>query len=945
MFRLKSFRSWQWVSLLLSVCLAVVASGNLPANSLPSQIKPGAVTAETTPSLIAKSVSQSPVEPETTAQKVVLDNGLTVLLKPVKTAPVVSVQVWYRVGSRNEAPGVNGIAHQLEHLMFKGTKDRPIQFGRFFSALGSDSNAFTSYDMTAYFGTVERDKLEALLVLEADRMQNALINEKELDSEKRVVISELQGYENDPSYRLGRAVMRAAFPTSAYGLPVGGTKADVEKFTVDQVRQYYRTFYRPDNATLVIVGDIDPAVVLGQVKSSFGAIANPPLPLPTPTATSPAASPAPSAAPKSPIILREPGSAALLNAIYPLPNIRHPDVAALSVMDYILSSGRSSRLNQALVESGLASDASSYAANLIGGGWYEVSVTAVPGKELQQIDRVLQQAIADLREKGVTPAELDRAKAQLRANTILNNRTITNQAMQLGNDQVSTGNYRFTDQFLQAVQQVTAADVQRVARTYLADAKRTVGFFEPSQPDGQPATSGRAGQTTEHLGRVGTPIDPAEVAKYLPPIPPGRTQSNLPLPDKLTLANGLQVLLLPDPSTPTVTLSGHIQAGSVFDRPETAGLASLTAGNLLNGTRQRDYLAIANTLADRGANLNFAARREGVDISGAALSEDLPTLIQVLADVLKNAQFPTDQLELTRQQALTQLKEDLDSPSPLGRRVFQQTVYPANHPFHTFPTEASLKGITRQDVVQFYRQHYHPDATILALVGNFDAGQVRRLINRELGDWEDRSDDPKVTVPTVPLPPKIERRNPTLPGKTQSITYIGYNGIDRRDPRFYAVMVLNQILGGDTLSSRLGSEIRDRQGLTYGIYSYFVAGVYSGPFLIVMQTAPEDAQRAIDSTLKLLQQLRQTGVTASEVEAAKRSLISSYSVEQADPDNLAGNITLNAVYGLGREELRQYPEQLRAVTLEQVNQAIQSLLHPDRVVIVTAGPPTASSQK
>jgi zinc protease len=165
------------------------------------------------------------------------------------------VQVWYKIGSRNEAPGVNGIAHQLEHMLFKGTKDRPIQFGRLFSALGSDSNAFTSFDNTVYFGTVEREKLKALLTLEADRMQNSIIEASQLEKEKRVVISELQGYENSPNYRLNRAVMRAAFPNQAYGLTVGGTKADVQKFTVEQVRDYYRRFYSPENATLVVVGD------------------------------------------------------------------------------------------------------------------------------------------------------------------------------------------------------------------------------------------------------------------------------------------------------------------------------------------------------------------------------------------------------------------------------------------------------------------------------------------------------------------------------------------------------------------------------------------------------------------------------------------------------------------------------------------------------------------
>lgn len=936
------------LSLLFAGCLTLTLVSGTPVFSQPTSTA-GTLQAKPT------SISQQSPAPTTPAslsltqgvRKTVLANGLTVLTKEVDTAPVVTVQVWYRVGSRNEAAGVNGIAHQLEHLMFKGTKERPIQFGRFFSALGSESNAFTSYDMTAYFGTVEQDKLNALLVLEADRMRNSVIGEKELASEKRVVISELQGYENSPSYRLSRAVMRQALPNSPYGLTVGGTKADVEKFTVDQVRYYYNTYYRPDNATLIVVGNFKTNELLKQVQATFGQVPKPTTPLPkeTPAAnleTKPADGAG--ATHQEPIVLREPGSAALLQAVYPLPSVNSPDVPALQVMDYILTGGRSSRLYQSLVESGLASGAEGGTANLIAGGWYQFSATAAPGKELKEVDQALQQVVTDLREKGVTPEELERAKAQLRASIILRNRDITDQAHQLGDDQISTGDYRYTDRLLADIEKVTAADVQRVATTYLAPGSRTVGFFEPTTAAGKPGTSaGGFSQTSENFS-PGAPVDPAELAKYLPATPPLAKQPNQPLPEKLTLKNGLQILLLRDRSAPTVTLSGHIQAGTAYDKAATAGLASLTANNLMNGTKNRDALALAKTLENRGASLAFGANREGVGISGGALTADLPTLIQVLADVLQNANFPTQELELSRQQALTGLKLELDNPGRLARRTFQQAVYPTTHPFHTFPNEASLQQITRDDLVRFYQQHYQPDRTVLTLVGDFDPIAVRNLLVKELGSWQNGAVDAQLSYPTVPLPKGMTRLKPTLPGKTQSVTFMGYNAIDRKDPRYYASLVMNQILGGDTLSSRLGTEIRDRQGLTYGIYSAFQAGMEPGPFLISMQTAPEDTDRAIASTIKLLQQVREQGVTPAEVAAAKRSLTSAYPVELASQDSLASALLMNKVYGLPLDEIRRFPGQIEAVTLEQINQVIKDLLHPNNLVIVTAGPPTTTSQ-
>lgn len=925
------FRRYSLLGLAFGVCLTTVLCSSQPASTQTlTQNSPSKVT-RPAPTPPAASLTGS-------VRKTVLDNGLTVLTKEVDTAPVVTVQVWYRVGSRNETPGINGIAHQLEHLMFKGTQARPIQFGRFFSVLGSESNAFTSYDQTAYFGTVEQDKLKALLVLEADRMENSRIDSSALTSEKRVVISELQGYENSPNYRLGRAVMKAAFPSNPYGLPVGGTKADVQRFTVDQVRDYYRTFYRPDNATLVIVGNIKTDQALALVKDSFGKV-------PKSTKSFPKepeiAGPTSGSKANQPIVLKEPGSAALLDAVYPLPNAKHPDVPALQVMDAVLTGGRSSRIYQALVESGLASDAGGYAANMISGGWYNFDVTAAPGKQLTQIDQVLQKTVADIRDQAVSQEELDRAKTQLRASILLRNRNITSQAQQLGDDITTTGDYQYTDRLLAAVNQVTAADVQRVAQTYLAPANRTVGFFEPTTVNGKPGTSaGNFSQTAENFS-PGAPVDPTEVAKYLPPLENSDRSETQALPDKLTLANGMTVLLLPDRSSPTVTLSGFIQAGTVFDQPETAGLASLTAANLMNGTQDKDALAIAKTLENRGASLGFSASREGVFVGGEALAADLPTLTQVMADVLQNASFPTDELELSRQRALTGLKLELDNPSRLARRIFQQTVYPENHPFHVFPTEESLKKITRDDLVRFYQQHYRPDATTLAIVGDFDPAQVRSLLNQELGRWQDQGQNPQLNFPQVPLPAKTVRVTPTLPGKTQSITLIGYRGIDRKDPRYYAALVMNQILGGDTLSSRLGTEIRDRLGLTYGIYSGFQAGVNPGPFVITMQTAPEDSDRAITSTLALLRQVREKGVSANEVAAAKRGLTSSYPVELADPNSLASAILLNAVYGLSIHEIRDFDNKIAAITPAQVNQVIQELLHPDQVVVVTAGPPVA----
>lgn len=926
---------------LFSFCLSAVLwlspATSKPAinQQLPISSKPTGAEAIAPTALYPLSLTQN-------VRQTILDNGLTVLTKEVHSAPVVTVQVWYGVGSRQETAGLSGIAHQLEHMLFKGTTSRPIQFGRLFSALGSESNAFTSYDQTAYYGTVERNKLEALLVLEADRMQNALIDPEQLASEKRVVISELQGYENYPSYRLNHAVMQAFFPDFIYKLPVGGTKADVEGFTLKQVRDYYHTYYRPDNATLVIVGDFQTESTLKAVQEIFGQIPVQNSKFKIPSSKSQVQH-SKSQRRSLPIVLKEPGSASLLQVIYPLPEINHPDVPALAVLDYILTAGRSSRLYQALVESGLASDASGSTINLVAGGWYELSATAAPGKELAKIDLVMKSMIAELAKQQVTEEELHRAKAQLQANVILQNRDITSQAIQLGYDQTTAGDYHYTDRYLAAVTQVQAADIQRVAQTYFNTSVRATGYFEPTRIEGKAKMANAAPMKAENFS-PGAPIDPVQLEKYLPTIPADKLHPNQALPQKFTLANGLQILLLPDASTPTVTLSGYIAAGNQFDPPSLAGLADLTANNLLNGTANKDGLAIAKILENRGASLSFSTNREGVNISGYSLTSDLPTVIQILAEAMQNATFPQDELERSRQRAIASLRQALDSPWYLSQRILQQTIYPENHPFHIFPTEETISRINQTEVLRFYREQYRPEQTAIALVGNFNPQVVQELLAEQLGSWQVKGNPVILHFPKVSLPESLIRLNPVIPGKSQAAIEMGYSGINRQDPRYYPALVLNQILGGDTLASRLGTELRDRLGLTYGIYSSFSAGQNPGLFAISMQTAPEDAQKAIANTLILLNQLRQEGFTSYEVAAAKVSLTSTYNVTLANPDYLAEQVLRNEVLGLAPEEIQTFSQKIQAITLDQVNQTAQELLHPDRLVVVTAGPAVAASR-
>jgi zinc protease len=870
-----------------------------------------------------------------------LDNGLTVLTKQVNTAPVVSVQMWYRVGSQNEKAGITGISHQLEHLMFKGTTERPIQFGRLLSALGSNSNAFTSYDMTAYYGTVGSDKLEAMLQLEADRMVNTVAGESELKSERTVVLSELDGGDNSPGTRLYRQVMLAAYPNSSYGWPVIGYRPEVESYTVEDVQNYYRTFYRPDNATLVIVGNFETEATLQQVRKIYGAIAAPPKPqaLISPEAQQLKPKP-PQPQTQRPILLKEPGSLPFLQAVYPnLPKVNDPDVAAIDVMDSILTSGRSSRFYQALVETGLASSVSGSASAMIGTGWYFMSATPAEGKSLAELDRLLLAEIDKLKTQPILQSEIDRAKINMRSSYILGNRDINSQAIQIGYNQTVAKDYRYSDRYLAAVDQVTIADVKRVAQKYLQNDRRVVGYFEPSV-----IAAGDSTPTNAHSSdafKPSSPVDPSEVAKYLPESALVASAGAPPEvdPDKFTLSNGIKVLLLRDRSTPTVTLVGEIIAGSGFDSVAKAGLAGITAQNISNGTTTKNALALASRLENLGASLGFGAGRESVGISGIAMSKDLPVVIDQLADLLQNANFPAKEFGLNKQRNLLSLKSEMDSPNALVRRIFQSTLYPQGHPFNVMRTEETLKSIQREDLVKFYQTYYRPDSTILTLMGDFEPAEIRKLLEEKLGKWKATGRSPKFQFPKIANLDATQEKQVSLAGKTQAVTLMGHPSISRSDPQYYPALLLNQVLGGDTLASRLGTEIRDRLGLTYGIYSFFQAGrPPQGAFIIQMQTSGKDTEKAIAATVALLRDVRDKGITQAEFNFAQKSLINNFPTEFADPDSIASSLLSDEIYGFPVGDFYKFPQRIQAITLEQVNRAAKELLQPDNLLIVSVVP-------
>jgi len=416
-----------------------------------------------------------------------LDNGLKVLLKPVHSAPIATNWIWYRVGSRNELPGKTGISHWVEHMMFKGTPTFPKgSIMRQVNKNGGTLNGFTSYDYTAYFETLPADRLDLGLRIEADRMASSVFDPEEVDAERTVIISEREGSENSPNFLLREELMALAFRAHPYGHQVIGWKEDLRQITRDDLWSHYQTYYGPHNAVLVIVGDIDVTTLRGRIQELFAPIPAGPLPPPV-AATEPAQTG------ERRVVVRQQGTAQYLQSAFHVPKASHPDNFALMVLDAILAGAspmtfgggstpthRSARLYRALVETELASRAGCGYSPSIDPGLFHFYATAREGRSLEEIEAAMWAEIKRIQDELVSEEELLKAQKQAKAQFAYALESVTNQALWMGLMDIVVSYERFYT-FLDDLVTVSAADVQRVAQTYLVETNRTVGWFVPTE--------------------------------------------------------------------------------------------------------------------------------------------------------------------------------------------------------------------------------------------------------------------------------------------------------------------------------------------------------------------------------------------------------------------------------------------------------------------------------
>jgi zinc protease len=870
-------------------------------------------------------------------QQRVLANGLKVFTSRDTSTPNVSVQVWYGVGSKDDPQGRSGFAHLFEHLMFKATRNMPNEtIDRLTEDVGGFNNASTWDDFTNYYEVVPANHLERLIWAESDRLKSLVIDEAVFASERDVVKEELrQRVLADPYGRFfALSIPQQSFAVHPYQRPGIGSIEELDAATVDDVRAFHRTYYRPDNAALIVVGNFDQAKLDAMIDKYFGSLAAPGGTIPKVTAVEPART--------GPKTVNTYGPNVPLPALaitWLAPAAADADTPALAVLDAILTAGKSSRLYDSLVyDQKIAQSVFSSAPNNAQPGLFYVGAIMAGGKTVAQGEAALRAQVARIRDGLVTPAELAEAKAGLLADAVRRREEIDGRGFAIGYALQTEGDAAAANTSLAKLQAVTAADIQRVARKYLADDRRTVINYLPEkdrpagEKDATPAIPKVA--SVKYDGPI-TTLAP-ETEREKPPAIAAPVPAVMPSPAEKTLANGLRVIVAKSSELPLITSTLTVKGGASADPAGLAGTSSLTSELLTEGTATRSATAVARETEALGANLSAGSGWEAASLTLSVTANNAAPAMAIMADVAQNPAFKAEELDRVRAETLDGLSVAFQRPGSLASFATSPVLYAGSAYGHVAGgTPGSLPKIKREDLAKTHAAYWRPDNAVLVVTGNLTPEAGFALAEKAFGGWK----KPATPPPAPPAAPTgYQPRNVVidLPGTGQAAVVLAKPAITRADPSYYQGVVANTVLGVG-FSSRLNQEIRIKRGLSYGAGSSLTPQGQFGGFSARVQTKNPSAGEVISLTRAELSRLANEPASVGELAARKSVLVGGFGRDLGTSEGLAGILGNLAVYGVPLTEIQSYATKVEAVTPEQVQAFAKAKLDPSQMSVIVAG--------
>ncbi len=859
------------------------------------------------------------------------NNGLKVLLFPDASKQTMTVNITYIVGSRHEGYGETGMAHLLEHMVFKGSpkhKDIPSEFKQ----RGARFNGTTWLDRTNYYETFSAsdDNLEWALDLESDRMINSYIAKKDLDTEFSVVRNEFESGENDPSGVLFERVMSTAFLWHNYGKSTIGNRSDIENVPIENLQAFFRRFYQPDNAVLLVAGKIDEAKTLKLIDKYFSSIAKPTRALPNTWSTEPIQDG------ERNVILRRVGDLQVASAGYHIPSGSHPDFAAVNILSESLTDNPSGRLYKNLVSANKASGVGSFTFQTKDPGFVYFGADIRKEQSLDEAKSILLKTLDDLATNPLSEEEVKRSKTQIlkQLEQAYRNSEFTGTLL---SEYIALGDWRMFFITRDNIEKVTSKDVDRVAKAYFKPTNRTVGVFIPeaksdraeipSTPDVSAMVEGYKGKAQMSEGEV---FDPS-----------------VPNVEKRTERGAVGVMkyafLKKATRGNTVNASMTLRFGdekSLFGKRITAYMAS----QMLNkGTAKMTQQQIKDKFDELKATVQVTGSQDKVVVNIETVKDNLPAALQLVTEILRGSTFPEKEFEELRQEELAATEQQLSDPQALAFQAKERYMnpYPKGHISYTLTLQEeieALKAIKLAEVKQFSKDFYGASDATISIIGDFDDAKAKKILTEGLGTW--KSPKPYKRIEKKNFEVKSANESIKTPDKANALFIAGANIPMKDDDIDYApTWVGNYILGGGGLSSRLANRIRQKEGLSYGVGSGFTADPLDkvAGFQGFAIYAPENVEKLEKAFKEEMQKLVNEGITQAELDDAKKSIAQARLVGRSNDKQLMRTLSSYLFINRTLQYDAKFEEQIALLTLADVNNAIKKYLDPAKISIFKAG--------
>jgi zinc protease len=881
-------------------------------------------------------------------QRNVLDNGLTVVTLEDHSCPIVAVQVWYHVGSKDERADRQGFAHMFEHMMFRGT-DRlgPEDHFEFVRRTGGYTNAYTSFDNTTYVNRVPSNQLELVLWLEAERMAFLKIDEEGFHKERSVVEEERRMRSlNTPYGTVPEKVLPKVFTKHPYRWTPIGMIPHLRAATIDELQAFWDVYYAPSNATLVVVGDVTHAKAQTLAKTYFGWLPKIPAP-PKVSIEEP-----PQTEPRNVTISEKKGPVPVVGLAYRGPATDHEDALALEMLMSILGGGQSSRIYRDLVkEQKIAQGAMSMTYALEDDGLVGAGAALMPWGNKQKVLDAIREHLRRARTEPVSERELIKAKNQFMRSEVTQSLTVSNKARLLGHYQVIEGDADKANRRLERIRAIEAEDLLRAAKTYLATERETTVIVQPElgamvgalfggaktkavDEGAEPATK----PTTNRIAKRGGPRANLKRPEAFPDKPPVaellETMPQIPHHDEM-LDNGLKVVVIPNHEVPFVTLMlGVLHGAWTEGRP---GTASMACQMITQGTKAHSAAELAEQLEFNAISLSASASMDTATVNASCVTNKFELAARFLAEVVRTPTFPADEFGVLRKQIVMGLMIRTKTPEYLADRELRRRLF-GRHPYaRTVAGELDdVQALKVADLEAWWLRFVRPDAAVLYIAGDVKPAAAMEVARSVLGDWRADGPKPKPTTPAIPEPAPTHIWLVDQPGSVQSQIRIGHLGITRKHERYFASRILSLIFGGG-FNSRLNKAIRVEKGLTYGARGGFDASRFAGTFRASTFTKPPTTAEAIRVILDEINRIRSAPPTAEELTVARSYIVGGFAGQRETPQAIVSDLWLIEHSNLSTDYMTRLLEGVKKTTAGDVTSTARDLMRKDTLTIVVVG--------